>query len=92
MKTYILISALGNVFIIQTLRETFIFSQFHWIHLLFLVALIASTNGLPRRIKRLNNALGIPKESEVLWDILDIGNLTLKVDGFESLLGKIKVT
>jgi len=51
-----------------------------------LVALIASTNGLPRRIKRLNNALGIPKESEVLWDILDIGNLTLKVDGFESLL------
>jgi len=51
-----------------------------------LVALIASTNGLPRRIKRLNNALGIPKESEVLWDILDIANLTLKVDGFESLL------
>jgi len=51
-----------------------------------LVALIASTNGLPRRIKKLNNALGIPKESEVLWDILDIANLTLKVDGFESLL------
>jgi len=52
-----------------------------------LVALIASTNGLPRRIKKLNNALGIPKESEVLWDILDIANLTIKVDGFESLLG-----
>jgi len=55
-----------------------------------LVALIASTNGLPRRIKRLNNALGIPKESEVLWDILDIANLTIKVDGLESLLADVE--
>jgi len=45
-----------------------------------LVVLIASTNGLPRRIKRLNNALGISKESEVLWDILDIANLTAAFD------------
>jgi len=53
-----------------------------------LVALIASTNGLPRRIKRLNNALGIPKESEVLWDILDIANLTIKLADYETALNE----
>ena len=32
--------------------------------------------GIPRRIKKLNKSLGLDKNSEVVWDILSISNLT----------------
>ena len=50
---------------------------------------------MPKRIQKLNNALGIPKNSEALWDILDIpvntgdiANLEMRVNGLESLNSK----
>ena len=47
---------------------------------------------MPKRIRKLNKALGIPKNSEALWDILDIpvntgdiANLEMRVNGLETL-------
>ena len=50
---------------------------------------------MPQRIRKLNKALGISKNSEALWDILDIpvntgdiADLEMRVDGLESLNSK----
>ena len=50
---------------------------------------------MPKRIQKLNKALGIPKNSEALWDILDIpvntgdiADLEMRVDGLESFNSK----
>ena len=60
-------------------------------------SLFTSTNGnsVPKRIQKLNKALGIPKNSEALWDILDIpvntgdiADLEMRVEGLESLKSK----
>merc|ERR1719362_2757985 len=66
-----------------------------------LITLIVSTNGnsVPKRIRMLNNALGISKNSEALWDILDIpvntgdiADLEMRVDGLESFKSKSLVS
>ena len=58
---------------------------------------LISTNGnsVPKRIRKLNKALGIPKNSEALWDILDIpvntgdiADLEMRVDELESFKSK----
>ena len=47
-----------------------------------LAVLIASTHGrnVPKVLQKINKALGLPKKSEVLWDILLIGDINTKVD------------
>ena len=43
-----------------------------------MAVLIASTNErkVPKVLQKINKALGLPKKSEVLWDILRIANNT----------------
>ena len=35
---------------------------------------------IPKAIKRLNKALGLPTKSEALWNIIDIPDIQLKLD------------
>ena len=55
----------------------------------------AANENNPKIIKRMNKALGIPKKSKALWDILqiqtntdNIANLEMRVDGLESFYSK----
>ena len=62
---------------------------------------LVSTNGnsVPKRIRKLNKALGISKDSEALWDILDIpvntgdiADLEMRVEELESFKSKSLIT
>ena len=50
--------------------------------LVLLAVLIASTHCriVPNLLKKINKALGLPKKSEKLWDILSISDINTKVE------------
>ena len=50
--------------------------------LVLLAVLIASTHCriVPNLLKKINKALGLPKKSETLWDILSIAGINTKVE------------
>ena len=52
-----------------------------FLFLVLLAILIASTHEreVPKILQRINKALGLPKISEVLWDILNIENNTNEI-------------
>ena len=47
-----------------------------------MVMVLTFTSGrkIPKAIKRLNKALGLPMKSEALWNIIDIPDIQLKLD------------
>ena len=45
-----------------------------------MVLTFASGRKIPKAIKRLNKALGLPMKSEALWNIIDIPDIQLKLD------------
>ena len=47
-----------------------------------MAVLIASTHCriVPKLLKKINKALGLPKKSETLWDILSIAGINTKVE------------
>ena len=47
-----------------------------------MAVLIASTHSrnVPKVLQKINKALGLPKKSEVLWDILSISGINTKVE------------
>ena len=50
--------------------------------LVLLAVLVASTHcrQVPKVLQKINKALGLPKKSEVLWDILRISDINTKVE------------
>ena len=54
--------------------------------------MIASCNGrqVKKLIKRINKAMGLPKNSEVLWDILSIANNTKDIKDLKEKVDQLE--
>ena len=75
--------------------HTFIFKSYHWNNISFLVlltVLIVSTQErkVPKFLQKLNKALGLPKKSEVVWEILTIANNTNKIANLKERVDQLE--